>query len=174
MAALIPSAKISAVEGNSLVKRCGNLCDEVRTRLILHILGWAVGQHLQRCLESDIHRHLVYTGTLTHRMVVVAKEIILHGVHHGSGGIVHRSCQHAEIRGCDIITGLVGQRTITHAGFPLGVLQTLDTLEIEDVRICPLYTEGLQTMIVEVEMVASGTGCLNRDNKNLIFILRKI
>ena len=46
--------------------------------------------------------------------------------------------------------------TIPYSGLPLGVLQTLDALEVQDVGIGALDAEGLQAMIVEDEVMAGG------------------
>ena len=97
------------VEGYGLVERRRNLCYEVGALLILHVLCRAVGQHLQRGLESDVHGHLMDARALAHRMVVVAKEAVLHGVRHGAWRIVHRSCQHSEIRRRHVVVRLVVQ-----------------------------------------------------------------
>ena len=153
-----------------------NLSDEIGTFLILHILRRTVGHHLQRCLKGGVHRHLVDTRALTHRMIIVAKETILHRIHHRTRRIVHRSCQHTQIRRSDVIARLVVQWSITHTWLPFRILQSLHTFKVEDVRISPLDTEGFQTVIVEIEVILGGTlsHLIGRGDNLLVVTIKEI
>ena len=134
------------------------MCDEISTLLIPNVLRRTVGQHLQWSLESGVHSHLVDTGALTHGMVVISEETVFHGISHSTRRIVHGTSEHAQIGRCDVVAGLIVQRSVTGTGFPLGILQTFHAFEVKDVGIGTLDAERLQTVIVEIEMMLGGTG----------------
>ena len=164
------------VEGYCLIECGGDLCDEIGTFLILNVLRRAVSQHLKRRLKGGVHCHLMNTCALTHRVIVVAKEVILHGVDHRTRCVIHRTCKHTQIGCCHIVAGLVVERTVAYTRFPLGVLESFHTFEIKDIRISPLNTKGFQSMEVKVEMMASCTGChlIGRGNHLLIVTIEEI
>ncbi len=143
-----------SVEGYGLVEGGGDLCDEIGTFLVLHILRRAVGEHLEGCLEGGVHGHLVYAGALAHGVVVVAEEVVAHGVGHSPRRVVHGPGEHTQVGSRHVVAWLVVQRSVAYARLPFGVLQALHTFEVEDVGVGTLNAEGLQAVQVEAELVA--------------------
>ena len=147
-----------AVQGDGLVEGGGHLCDEVGVFRLFGVLRGAVGQHLQRCFEDGVHRHLVYACALRHGLVVDAAEVPAVGVHRGAGRVVHRACQLAQVGDGDVVAREVVHRHAVHRGFPFAVLQALDAFEVHQVRIGSLQAERFHAVQVQQEVVAGGAG----------------
>lgn len=89
--------------------------------------------------EEGVHGHLVYAGALAHGVVVDGAEGAARGVDGGAGGVVHGAGEHAQVGRADVVAREVVQGLAVDNGFPLGILQTLDALEVEDVGVGALY-----------------------------------
>lgn len=111
-----------AVQGDGLVEGGGHLCDEVRVFRLFGVLRGTVGQHLERCFEDGVHRHLVYACALRHGLVVDAAEVGAVGVHGGAGRVVHRAGQLAQVGDGDVVAREVMAGCSVHRGFPFAVL----------------------------------------------------
>ena len=95
--------------------------------------------------------------TLTHRMIIIAKELRADGIHHRTRSIIEGTRKCTKIRNRHIITRLIMQRTISSTRLPLRVFQTFYTLKVDNVRISTLYTERTHTMQVEQKMMLCRT-----------------
>ena len=142
------------VYGDGLVESRRHLCDEVGAFLLALVGRGTVGQHLQGCFKQRVHGHLVDSRALAHRVVVVAEEVVAHGVGHGARRVVHRSAQHAQIGRGDVVAWLVVEWSVAHARFPFRVLQSLHALEVHHIGKGPLNAERLQPMQVEQQVVS--------------------
>ena len=68
------------------------------------------------------------------------------------------------------------QRPVTDTGLPLRVLQSLHAFKVQDVRIGPLDAEGLQTVIVEHQVMAGSTlrDLIGRSNRLLVVAVEEV
>ena len=78
------------------------------------------------------------TGTLTHRLFVVWTILALDGIEHSALSIVDRTCNHTDIRHSHIVLHHIHIRLA-----PLHLLQTEDSLEVDDIRVCSVKTRRL-------------------------------
>ena len=87
-------------------------------------------------------------------MVVVAEELRADSVLHGARRVVHRAAEHTQVGNGDIVVGLVVDGALVVARFPLRVLHAFHPLEVDDVRKGTLDARGLQSVVVDDELVA--------------------